>query len=122
MGRHVLGIDGERTAIGRDRLLEMLPTLGALDGLDPCTSVLRQSELVDDLVIDAEVELRSGTLVARTDSKLLIASSSSPLPALIWPVSQLITQGAAGSLWVRRIRVRPGPRGFAPPSDRRGPG
>ena len=42
--------------------------------------------------------MRSGILVARTDSKLAIASSSKPLRALIWPVSQLMTQGAAGFL------------------------
>ena len=38
--------------------------------------------------------------MASTDSKLAIASSSMPLRALIWPVSQLMTQGAAGSLWL----------------------
>ena len=50
--------------------------------------------------------MRSGILVASTDSKLAIASSSKPLRALIWPVSQLMTQGAAGFLCVGGLLER----------------
>ena len=44
MGRDVLGIDGQRAAVGGDRLLEIIPPLGARDRqLDPCPGVERGS-------------------------------------------------------------------------------
>ena len=97
VGGDVLRVDRERAAVGRDRLPEALPALGALDRLDAAPGRRAPRQRVDHLVIEAEVEPPVGD-PGRQDrleaGDRLVEHRR--CASLIWPVSQLITQGAAG--------------------------
>ena len=56
MGRDVLGVDRQRAAVGGDRLLQVVEPLGARRRLLHGPGVESERQLVDHLVIEAEVE------------------------------------------------------------------